>query len=286
MPTLRERLRGPMHRTAFVLSGGGNLGAVQVGMLRALLEAEIRPDLVVGCSVGALNGAGVSQDPTTRGIRVLERLWQRIDGRAVMPSGWIPQAVQLARRGEAIHGNEGLASVIEDALTVERFEDLPVEFQCVATDVLAVEERWFHSGPLLKPILASAALPAVYPAVEIDGVAYLDGAIINDVPISRALALGATEIYVLGVGHFDRPRPEPKRPIDVAVHAYWIARHHRFKRDLAAVPESVEVHLLPAGGPETTRFDDFTRSGTLIEGAYDASVEFLATRSRVAAPVE
>ncbi len=269
-----------------MLSGGGNLGAFQVGMLRALTEAGIEADVVVGCSVGALNGAAYCQDPTMRGTRVLEELWRRIEGRQVMPSGWIPQAVQLARRGGAIHDNDGLAAVISETLTVDDFEELRIEFQCVATDVLAVEEHWFAEGPLLRPILASAALPAIYPAVEIDGITYLDGAIINDVPISRAVTLGATEIYVLGVGNFDRPRPEPRRPIDVAIHAYWIARHHRFKRDLARVPPSVEVAILPTGGPDTPRYDDFTRSDDLIETAYRASAEFLVARTRPTASVE
>src|SRR5690606_2795372 len=157
-------------RVAFVLSGGGNLGALQVGMLRALAERGVVPDLVVGCSVGAINGAAFARDPSPAGVERLVQLWRQLDGSELMPNGWLPNTVGFARRGEAIHDNAALRRSLEDELGDLTFEDLAVPFQCVATDVDNIEETWFSSGPLVDPILASAALPAVYPAVEIDGV--------------------------------------------------------------------------------------------------------------------
>lgn len=265
--------------TAFVLSGGGNLGAIQVGMLRALVEARIRPDLVLGCSVGAMNGAAYAQEPNLVGVGRLEELWRSIDGKDVMPSGWMPSTVALARRGESVHDNAGLRRLVESVITVERFDELAIPFQCVATDVVGASEVWFDSGPLIEPILASAAIPAIYPAVEIDGVRYLDGAIVNDVPMTRAVELGASTVFVLQVGAFDRPRPEPRRPLDVAVQAYWIARHNRFKRDLVALPDDRDVVILPTGQPPIMRFNDFTHSGELMGAAYDATRSFLAARA-------
>jgi NTE family protein len=275
---LRDLLRRRGGPVAFVLSGGGNLGAIQVGMLRALVDHDIRPDMVLGCSVGALNGAAYAQEPTLPGVARIEELWRGIDGRDLMPSGWFPHAVAIARKGESIHGNEGLTKVVEAFLTTRTFEELEIPFQCVATDVLAVREAWFDSGPLIPPILASSALPSIYPAVEIDGVRYLDGAIVNDVPVARAVELGARTLYVLHCGSFDRPRPEPKRPLDVAVQAYWIARHHRFKRDLASLPSGIDAVVLPTGQPPNLRFNDFTRSPELIGAAYSASAAFLDGR--------
>lgn len=260
---------------AFVLGGGGNLGAVQVGMLRALVEHGIAPDLVVGCSVGALNGVAFAQEPSLVGVARLEQLWRDIDGRQVMPSGWVPTAVQFARRGIAIHDNDGLRRTIESVVTVERFDQLRVPFQCVATDLDGAREVWFSDGPLVEPILASAALPSVYPPVDIDGIRYIDGAVVNDVPISRAVELGARKLYVLHVGSFDRPLPEPRRPLDIAVQAYWIARRHRFHRDLATLPRDVEAIVLPTGDPPRIRFDDFTRSRELIDAAYAATTAHL-----------
>ena len=277
--TGRREGREPNRPVAFVLSGGGNLGALQIGMMRALLEHDIRPDLIVGCSVGAINGAGLAEDPTLAGALRLERLWRALDGKELMPAGWLPNTVAIARRGEAIHESHGLRRHIEQSLTARTFEELVVPFQCVATDVVGVREVWFRSGPLIEPILASAALPAVYPAVEIDGVRYLDGGIVDDVPMSRAVELGAHTLYVLQVGLFSRPRPEPKRPLDVAVQAYWIARHHRFKRELAAMPPHIELHLLPTGQTPHMRYNDFTRTSELISLAYEASSAYLAGRA-------
>ena len=271
----RKRRRGPV---AFVLSGGGNLGALQIGMLRALVERGVQPDVVLGCSVGAINGAGLAEDPTTAGVGRMERLWRELDGKKLMPRSVLPPAVALARRGEAISDNTGLRQALEERLTARSFEELAVPFQCVATDVIGVREVWFASGPLIEPILASAALPAVYPSVVIDGVRYLDGAIVDDVPVSRAVELGASTIYVLQVSGFARPRPEPRRPLDVAIQSYWIARHHRFKRELEAVPADVDVHLLPTGQTPSMRFDDFTRSAELMSLAYEASSDYLAGR--------
>jgi NTE family protein len=258
-----------------VLSGGGNHGAVQVGMLRALVEHDIRPELVLGCSIGALNGVAYAQDPTLSGVARLEELWRGLDAEGILPSGWLPNAVALARRGESIHSNDRLRGLLQGLLRVDTFEQLSVPYQCVATDVANVREAWFAHGPLVEPILASAALPAVLPAVEIDGVRYLDGAIVNDVPISRAVALGASTIYVLHCGTIDRPRPEPKRPLDVAVQAYWVARHLRFKRDLEALPANVEAIVLPMGETRTLRFNDFTQSADMIRTAYAATDRFL-----------
>ena len=276
MGKLRDFLRRRSGTVALVLSGGGNHGAVQVGMLQALVEHEIQADLVVGCSIGALNGAAFAEDPTLRGVARLEALWGGLDAEEIMPTGWLPNAVALARRGEAIGGNDKLRGIVTGLVRASTFEELQLAFQCVATDVDAVREAWFSTGPIVEPILASAALPAVLPAVEIDGIRYLDGAIVNDVPISRAVELGARTIYVLHCGTIDRPRPVPKRPLDVAVQAYWIARHHRFKRDLETLPEGVEAIVLPIGDRLAPRFNDFTHSAEMIRSAHAATYRFLA----------
>lgn len=275
MGRLRDLLRRRSGPVALVLSGGGNHGAVQVGMLRALVERDIRPDLVLGASIGALNGAAFAQDPTITGVARLEEVWRGLDRVGVLPSGWFPNALAIARRGEAIHSNDRLRGVVSGLLRVETFEELQIPFQCVASDLAAVREVWFSSGPLLEPIMASAALPGVLPAIELEGTRYLDGAILNDIPISRAVALGATTVYVLHCGTIDRPRPEPKRPIDVAVQAYWAARHHRFKRDLEALPSNVEAIVLPTGTTQSLRYNDFTKSAELILAAHSAAGRFL-----------
>jgi len=259
-------------------------------MLRALTERGIHADLVLGSSVGALNGAAYAADPSLEGIERLERTWLALRGKDdVMPSSsWLPLTAQFVRRkGGATHRNDGLREVIDSALGPLRdFESLRLPFQCVVTDIEAAEPVWFRQGPRLKEaVLASSALPAVYPPVVIDGVRYLDGAIVDDVPIGRAVALGATEVYVLTVGALDRPWMEPKRPLDMAIQAYWILRRHRYKQVLRSVPDDVAVHVLPTGDPPSIRFDDFTRTGELMQTSHLATLAHLdAAAGRVVEP--
>ena len=256
---------------AFVLSGGGNLGAMQIGMLKALSERGIVADQVLGCSVGALNGAAYASDPSPEGVAALEAAWLELTDDQLMPSGWIPRSVQLARKGEALHDNEGLRTLTESVITARRFDDLEVPFQCVATRVADAAEVWFSEGRLIPAILASAALPAVYPAVEIDGHGHIDGGVVNDVPIARAVELGYRRIVVLQVGNYDRPRPQPKRPLDMLIQSFWIARRHRFHRDLHNLPSSTRVHVLPTGDHPEVRYNDFSRTEHLIQHAYEAT---------------
>jgi len=281
MNPLRELFgrRPQPRRTVFVLSGGGNMGALQVGMLRALLERRIRPDLVLGCSVGALNGAALAAEPTLAMVGRLQDVWLDLEDKGVLPGGLLPTTVQLARRGQSVHGNAALRRVIEGILEPRTFAELVVPFQCVATAIADAREVWFSEGGLVDAILASAALPAVLPPVEIDGVRYMDGAVVNDVPMSRAIELGGTTVYVLHTGTFDRPRPEPRRPFDMALHAYWIARRARFRRDLAALPPDVTVVLLPTGQPPVLRYNDLSKSDALIDLAYRATADELDRRA-------
>jgi NTE family protein len=266
---------------AFVLSGGGNLGALQVGMLRALLERRIVPELILGCSVGAINGAAAAEDPSLGMVGRLQDLWRDLDYRDVLPnSGLLPTAVMMARRGVSVHGNSGLRTIIEGMVSARTFAELAVPYQCVATTVPEGAEVWFSSGSLVEPILASAALPAVLPPVEIDGVRHIDGAVVNDIPIARAVELGATTIFVLHTGSFDRPRPEPRRPIEAALQAYWIARRARFRRELEIVPADVDLILMPTGPLPPIRHDDLRHSEDLIAAAYVASLAFLDRREQ------
>ena len=260
---------------AVVLSGGGNLGAAQVGMLRALVEHGVRPDLVVGCSAGAINGASLAADPSLGGIDRLAQIWRTLERRQLMPRGRLPRVVALARRGESIHENHGVRRLLADALGGRSFEDLAVHFECAATDITSYRQVWFDQGSLLDAVLASSAMPAVYPSVQIDGHRYLDGGIIDDVPVRRAAELGAGTLYVLQVGAISKVPTQLRRPLDVVLHAQWIARKHRFQRDLEALPSHVRVHLLPHGHLPHLRYDDFSRAAELIDTAYHASTAYL-----------
>lgn len=261
--------------TAFVLSGGAAMGALQVGMLRALLERRILPDLILGCSVGAINGMVLAGGPSLQTVGHMQDVWMDLLDRELVPTGLLPSPVQLVRKGEAMSSNEGLRELLTEIAPAETFEALPVAFQCVATDIDSGSAAWFDRGAVVPAVLASSAVPAVFPTVEIDGRRHLDGAIVDDVPIHRAVEAGAEKIYVLQVGTLDRPRRVLRRPLDAAFLAYWIARRNRLLGDLARVPEDVEVILLPHGDPEPVRFDDLSSSAHLMDLAYRASSDHL-----------
>jgi NTE family protein len=257
--------------TAFVLGGGGNLGAVQLGMLRAALEHDLVPDVVVGCSVGAINGAALAGDPTVDGVARMASMWLALDDDSLFPSGRLSQMRLLSRRSTGIASSAGLRSVIERGLAYRRFEDSKVPLHVVATSLATGREVWFSRGALIDPVLASAALPAVLPPVNIGGEWLIDGGVVDNVPVGRAVDLGATRVVVFHVGNFDKPRPMPRRPIDVLLQSFSIARNHRFVRDMDIVPPDVELIVLPGVDPGTLRYNDFHRSAELIERGYESS---------------
>ncbi len=268
--------RGP--RTAWVLGGGGNLGSVQVGMLRAVIERGEVPDLIVGCSVGSLNGLAMAADPTLDGVERLRQIWLELDADHVFPSSRVSGPWMLLKRAASLYPADGLRALIESCAPHPHIEDYAIPFECVATNLQTGRARWFDQGPVLEPVLASAALPAAFPPVEFEGEHYIDGAVVDNVPISRALFHGVEKITVFHVGNFERPRPRPKRPIDVLLQSFSIARNFRFDSDLARVPEGVDVTVLPGIDPGPMKRNDFGRTSELITRAHAAAAAYLDLR--------
>jgi NTE family protein len=269
--------------TAFVLGGGGVLGAVEVGMLRALLERGVTPDVVLGTSVGALNGAMVAREPRISVIDKLTELWQGV-GQAQGPQVYGDSALRTVRRamatGTHLWSSKPLRQALDDEFGGITFEELPVRFQVCAASIERAAEHWFDSGPVVPAVVASAAVPGLLPPARVDGEHYLDGGIVNSIPLGRAVQLGATRVFVLQVGRIDRPLTVPRRPWEVARVSFEIARRHRFNRELEELPASVEAHVLPARG--TSGKDDslmgsrdFSGVQQRIDETYAASVAYL-----------
>ena len=273
----------PADSTAFVLGGGGHLGAHEVGMLRALLERGIVPDLVLGTSIGAINGAAVAAEPTVAAVRRLADMWTGFERGDVFGGSVLARLGTLARTRTHLHGNEGMRRLLAAALPVDRIEALQIPFECVAASIETASEHWFTSGPIVDAVLASSAVPGILPPVEIDGEHFLDGGIVNSIPVGRAVARGAKRIYVMHVGRVDRPLEPPRWPWEVGLVAFEIARRHRFLGDIAGLPEGLEVHVLPTGQAEPPRFSDLkqfryrdtSRIPDHIEHAYQASSAYL-----------
>jgi NTE family protein len=271
--------------TAFVLGGGGVLGAVEVGMLRALFERGVRPDLVLGTSVGALNGALVAREPRLPVIDRLTDLWaQAAASRDVYGDRPLRTVRRAVATGTHIYSPEPLTQRLVDELGDTTFADLEVPLQVCAASIERSAEHWFSSGPLVPAIVASAAVPGLLPPAEVEtefGVEhFLDGGLVNSVPVGRAVALGATRVFVLQVGRVDRPLTVPRRPWDVARVSFEVARRHRFTRELAEIPDGVEAHVLPAAGTSPKddsmlAFRDFSSVQRRIDATYDASRAYL-----------
>jgi NTE family protein len=271
--------------TAFVLGGGGVLGAVEVGMLRALFEHGVRPDLVLGTSVGAVNGALVARQPDIGVIDRLTELWRGAgaSGREVYGDRPLRTVRRAMATGTHMYSATPLKQRLVEELGDTRFEDLPVRFQVCAASIERASEHWFYSGPVVDAVVASAAVPGLLPPAKVGDEHFLDGGIVNSIPLARAVKLGATRVFVLQVGRIDRPLTVPRRPWEVARVSFEIARRHRFLRELAEVAElddTVECHVLPARG--TSERDDtiwaardFGSVERRIELTYEASRDYL-----------
>ncbi|WP_243076006.1 patatin-like phospholipase family protein [Microbacterium sp. SS28] len=270
--------------TAFVLGGGGVRGAVEIGMVRALFEAGIRPDLVVGTSIGAINGALIANDPSLGVIDTLLHAWTSPEANAVYGDSLIMQLSRLVKTKTHLNSPEPLARLLAVGLgEASRFEDLEVPLQVVAASIERAAEHVFDSGPLIPAILASASVPGLFPATRIDDEHFIDGGIVNSIPIEQAVTAGAQRIFVLQVGRVEAPLEPPTTAVETARVAFEIARRHRFARDIATLPDGVDLYVLPSGGSLTG--DDSIRAyrkldtvRQRIDQAYEASRDFLFER--------
>jgi NTE family protein len=264
--------------TAFVLGGGGVLGSAEVGMLKALLERDVSPDMIVASSVGALNGVVLAANPKPDAVANLKDMWEGLQSRDVFSSTVVGQVGNLVRHGTHLHSNSSLRRLLSGTVGDVRIEDLPLRFQCVAACVEDAAAEWFDEGPAVDAVLASCAVPGLLPPVRIGDRHYMDGGLVASVPVGQAAVLGADRIFVLHVGRIERKLTPPTRPWEVAAVAFEIARRHQFADDMSRIPSGVEVHVLPAGdgpGPFLFRYRSTSDVRRRMEVAYEASSAYL-----------
>ncbi|MHB1712170.1 MAG: patatin-like phospholipase family protein [Acidimicrobiales bacterium] len=271
--------------TALVLAGGGPRGAAQVGMLQVLAENDIVPDRIYGASVGAVNGAAFAGDPTVSGVERLAGIWRGISGDDVYPSRFVHGPWQLLQHRESMYPNTGLRKIIEDGITYDRLEEAVIPIEVVATSIIDGRERWLMAGPAVEAVLASAAIPALFPPVEIDGDRLVDGGVVDNVPISRAIDAGATRIFVLLCGPLTFTPPPSKRPVEVMLSALFISVHARFSREMARLPPGVEMAVFSVDDTTPTGFTDFSETEALIAAGRVEATEVLR-RHGLIAPAE
>ena len=263
------------HPVGFVFGGGGSLGAVQVGMLEALAERRVTPDLVIGTSVGSLNGAVVALDPTSAANR-LSHAWARVNRHQIFPGGLLAQARTLQRSKTHLFPNTGLAQVVNDFLgATTTFDDLALQFAAVTMDVETATPYVIHAGPLLPALLASAAIPGIFPPVDHDQRRLYDGGVVANVPIQQAAAMGARSLVVLDCTFPGHLLPPPESLAETVLFTAMVTMRSQALLEAPFVAAQIPVVYLP--GPVACRCSPFNFNFTesLIEGAYEAARSFL-----------
>jgi NTE family protein len=268
-------------RVAFVLSGGGNQAVSQVGMLRALTERGIVPDVVVGTSAGALNGSVVATAPTQESVEHLADVWLSIRTGQVFPGNRFARAWNVLTRDDHLFENDGLREIIAAAAPAETFDQMRLPFRVVATDLHSGEEVVLAAGPVEPALLGSTAIPGLFPPIEHDGMMLIDGAVTDNVPLWHAFAGPVEQVYVCNVSGGPAER-RMKSPLDIAVRAFAIARNQRFELELRHAPPDVDVVVLPQPRDDRELFD-FSDAHMLIEEAHHLAARALDERAQVAA---
>lgn len=258
---------GARPKTAFVFAGGGSFGAVQVGMLDALARRGIHADMVVGSSVGALNGAYYAGNPTLEGVKRLEAVWRRLRRRDVFPVGWRTMLGFLYRR-DFLVASDRLRDMVEDNLTYRNLEDAKIPIHIVATNILTGGTVVLSEGSAAQAIVASAAIPVVFPPVHFNDLYLADGAVSSNTPVSAAVARGARRLIVLPTGYACALEKPPLGAVANALHALTLLIARQLTSELRELDGTdIEYFVVPPLCPLGGSPYDFSRSGVLIERA-------------------
>ena len=262
-------------RTAFVFAGGSSLGAVQVGMLKALLNHGFEADLVVGSSVGAINAAYFAGNPTLEGLTRLEAIWRGLRRSDVFPVPTLRDLMGLfSQRGYLVEPT-ALAQLLERHFSYDRLENTRLPCHIIATDLLAGIELRISTGPVIKALLASAAIPGVFPAVRLDGRYVVDGGVANHTPLSAAIELGANRLIVLPTGYSCTLETPPTRAIGAALHSLNILIARQLSNDVRSLRTLAEILVVPPLCPLGVSPYDFNATGVLIDRAEQSTEEWI-----------
>ncbi len=266
-----------MGETAFVLSGGGSHGAVQVGMILALAEHGILPDLIVGTSVGAVNAAWIAGWPGKKGADKLADVWKTVRRNDIFPFRPLTGFLGFAGRSNYLVDPSNFRSLLQRHLNYTNLEDAPIPVRVVATEFTTGQEVVIASGEAVEAVAASAAIPGVFPPVVIGGKRLVDGGIANNTPISHAASAGATTIYVLPTGYACSLRSLPKGALAMALQAISLLTHQRLVADIFRYQDTVDLRILPGLCPLNVSPLDFSHTPNLIEQAYIGTSKWLAS---------
>lgn len=264
--------QGP--KIGLVLAGGGSLGAIQVGMLRELVLGGVRFDIVVGSSAGAINGAFFAQNPTLDGVRQLEAIWRGIRRSDVMPMRF-STLLNLALQRDYLCDGMALRGLLARNLPYGDIENTKLALHIVATDMLSGHEVILSKGPVIDAVLASAAIPGIFPPVRLGGRLLMDGGVASNAPISAAIRLGARKIFVLPTGFACVPKSIARGAAAKAMHAVNLLVARQLVSDIDHYANRAEICVVPTLCPLDASSYDYSVCGELIDRAAENAREWI-----------
>ena len=264
-------------KTALVFSGGGSLGAVQVGMLQALSQAGMAVDMVVGASVGALNGAFFAANPSVEGVDRLAALWRELRRSDVFPLTLLAGLKALLLGRDHLVEADALQAIIRRALGLQRIEQARIPLHIVTTDVLSGAEVLLSSGELDLALRASTAIPVVFPSVQMNGHRLMDGGVCSNTPIASAVRLGAQRIIALPTGMSCALREPPRNMAALALHVLTLQSMRQLDRDVQQYASQARITVVPPLCPLAVSAFDFSQTAGLIERAARQCGDWLTT---------
>lgn len=274
MPLSRDPdLRG--RRRALVLSAGGSRGALQAGAAQVLLEQGLRFDLLVGSSVGALNAAYLAADPSPARARDLVGVWRGLRPEDVVAEGPLPRLLNLLLRRDHLYSSAALRRLLARHLPYRRLEEAAVTLILVAVDLRTGRERRLRSGPAIKAVTASAALPGVFPPVRWGQALLVDGGVLAPVPVEAAVEAGAGEVWVLDTGGPCAERELPTTALDVLAQSTALMAAGRARAALARASAAARVHHLRLPCDRARWFSDLSATEQLLTDGREAAATYL-----------
>ncbi len=284
---------------AFVLGGGGNLGPLQIGALRALLEQKIYPDMIVGCSVGALNAIQLAQDLSLCGVGKMERLWSCTTTRDIYPGNHVSRLWRILKNQDSLYDNRSFYNYLErngfeHHKTFGEFTEIPVYI--TATHLQSGQLRVFGKNPnerILDAAMATTAIPPLHPPWEIDGEQYIDGSTVTPLPLRVAIEAGATEIYALRVEHsisqkrHHGPTPKVNGAAQILEKTIRTMMRLQVEQDLSLINRDsrIKFHQLLLHEPKSLPRIDFSQSKQLIQHGYLLTQAFVGRTLTTERPI-
>lgn len=269
---------------AFVLSGAGNRGPLEVGALRALLEQGIQPDLLVGTSAGAINASylaawGASVETTHK----MEAMWASVNADDVYPEDLLQIVWRVKSKANSIFTNKGMRKMLEKALPpgVTTFGQLKIKLYTTATDLRTSRLVLFGDvaqAPIVDAVMASAAIPAVHPPVVYHDLQLVDGGVVANAAASVAMDRGANILYVINAGYGGEQIKPAEGVIEVVMNTLNTMLSQSLLEDIdrARRDPKVDLHHIHLSGFGDLSPRDFSKCSAMVKSGYDAAKAYLA----------